>query len=333
MIKLFKKFYFTLFILFLSTRVIYSQVVDSNFVIGEFIISKVVDGDTFKFNRLDKSTRLLGIDTEETFKDKTPQQKSYDLRQFWPEEYYKEQKAKGTKYPIKIDSPFGFDTWMWATDFVRDATSVRLEIESMDRVIDTYGRYLVYMFLNIDGKYINYNVECVRRGYSPYFTKYGYSKRFHKEFVEAQEYARKNQLGIWNPETKCYPDYEQRIAWWNKRAEQIKEFETEFEGANNAFNLMNNNEVEKLENFIGKEVIILGNVTDIYTDKDPAIVRINITKGVDFDIVFHKENKEILNAYNLEDMKEYFVCAMGVLSQYHNNFEIVVEKKSQFWMY
>ncbi|MCX7833489.1 MAG: thermonuclease family protein [Ignavibacteria bacterium] len=333
MFKLFKKFYFTLIFLLISISAAYSQNVDSSFVIGEFIITKVVDGDTFKFDKLDKSTRLLGIDTEETFKDKNAQQKSFDLIQSWPQEYYNEQRKNETTYPIKIDSPFGFETWMWAKDFVKDATSVRLEIENPDRIIDSYGRYLVYMFLNIDGKYINYNLECVRRGYSPYFTKYGYSKRFHKEFLEAQEYARKNKLGIWNPDSKCYPDYDQRLIWWNKRAEQIKEFETEFLGVKNAFNLMNNSDVERLKNFIGMEVIILGNVAEIYTNKDPAIIKINIAKGIDFDLVFKQENRDILNDYNLVDMKEYFVCAKGTLSQYHNNFQIIIEKKSQFWMY
>ncbi len=333
MIDKYKRIYFTFLFILLPFLFVNAQVVDSNFVIGEFIITKVVDGDTFKFDKLDKSTRLLGIDTEETFKDKNAQQKSFDLIQVWPMEYYSEQEKKVTNYPIKIDSPFGYETWMWAKDFVKDATSVRLEIESKDRTIDTYGRYLVYMFLNIDGKYVNYNLECVRRGYSPYYTKYGYSKRFHKEFLEAQEYAKKNKLGIWNPNTKCYPDYEQRIKWWNKRAEQIEKFEMEFAGLGNAFNLMNDNEFQRLKNYIGNEVIILGNVTEIYTDKDPAIIRINISKGVDFDLVFHGESRQILDDYNLVDIKEFFICAKGELSLYRETMQIVITNKSQLWMY
>ncbi len=331
--NIFKKLYFSLLLIVFTSLFAYSQKIDSSYVIGEFVITKVVDGDTFKFDKLDKSTRLLGIDTEETFKDKNAQQKSFDLSLIWPKEYFSEQDKIQTKYPIKIDSPFGYDTWMWAKEFVKDAKSVRLEIESTDRIIDTYGRYLVYMFLNIDGKYINYNIECVKRGYSAYYTKYGYSKRFHKEFLEAQQYARKNKLGIWNPESKCYPDYEQRIIWWNKRADQIEKFENEFAQMENAFNLMNNNELQKLGNFLGKEIIILGNVTEVFVDKDPALIRINISKGVNFDLVFMGEKKEILNDYNLDDLKEYFICSKGVLSVFRDTYQIIIEDKSQIWMY
>ena len=51
---------------------------------------------------------------------------------------------------------------------------------------DRYDRYLAYVFAEIDGKWVNYNVECVRAGMSPYFMKYGYSQRFHADFVAEQ---------------------------------------------------------------------------------------------------------------------------------------------------
>src|SRR5262245_44343229 len=37
-------------------------------LIGEFALDKVLDGDTIRVGGVDQSLRLLGIDTEETFK-------------------------------------------------------------------------------------------------------------------------------------------------------------------------------------------------------------------------------------------------------------------------
>src|SRR5437773_11124250 len=46
-------------------------------VIGEFKFSRVVDGDTIHVDGLDSSLRLLGIDTEETFKHEN-ERRAYD---------------------------------------------------------------------------------------------------------------------------------------------------------------------------------------------------------------------------------------------------------------
>ncbi len=56
-----------------------------------------------------------------------------------------------------------------------------------------YGRLLAYVF--VDG--VNFNLELVREGLSPYYTKYGLSERYDQEFREAERYARKHKLNIW----------------------------------------------------------------------------------------------------------------------------------------
>lgn len=310
---------------------LYSQQTDSSFLIGEFRITKITDGDTFRFEGLDRSTRLLGVDTEETFKDAYAQQKSFELSLIWPDEYYRHQAENKTSYPVKIESPFGFETWQWTKDLLTDIISVRLEKEDTLRLIDVYGRYLSYVFLNYDDGEINYNIECVKRGYSPYYNKYGNSKRFHKEFLEAQEFARKNKLGIWNIETKCYPDYEKRILWWNKRAEQIEEFEKQYSKSDNSFNLMNDGEYERMKNYTDKEILVLANVTEIFTGVNPSIIRINIKRGVDFDIVFFDEYTKILEKYDTEILKEYFIFVTGKLSTYRDKYQIIVENPDQIW--
>jgi len=77
---------------------------------------------------------------------------------------------------------------------------VELEFEGAFR--GRYGRLLAYVI--VDG--VNFNLELVRQGLSPYYTKYGPSQKYDKEFREAEKYARKHLLNIWgNPElTKKY---------------------------------------------------------------------------------------------------------------------------------
>lgn len=69
--------------------------------------------------------------------------------------------------------------------------SVDLEFEGERK--DRHGRLLAYVF--IGGK--NYCLELVEQGLSPYYTKYGPSKKYDKEFKEAERQARKQGLGIW----------------------------------------------------------------------------------------------------------------------------------------
>ena len=56
-----------------------------------------------------------------------------------------------------------------------------------------YGRLLAYVF--VDGK--NFNLELVETGLSPYYTKYGLSQKYYKEFRDAERYARDHKLNIW----------------------------------------------------------------------------------------------------------------------------------------
>jgi endonuclease YncB( thermonuclease family) len=77
------------------------------FVIGEFTVSKILDGDTFRFDGMDKSTRLLGIDTEETFKDSDAEMKVNDITSGG--EYYAIKKIPREACKDRIT--FGYNTW------------------------------------------------------------------------------------------------------------------------------------------------------------------------------------------------------------------------------
>jgi micrococcal nuclease len=327
-----RKIFFLLLITFIWGRFIFAQTTDATLVIGTYKISKVTDGDTFRFAGLDRSTRLLGIDTEETFKDKKAELKSQDLAQNWPAEYNEIKEKKGNNFPAKTDTPFGFETWKWTESFVKDFDEVRLEKDDSLRSIDAYGRYLVYVILIKDGREVNYNIECVKLGYSPYFNKYGNCKRFDREFREAQEYAQKNKLGIWNKNTLGYPDYPQRIEWWEKRANQIKNFEDKYESDKSYFNLMNDGEYNRLSNYLDKEIVVFGNISDVKESSNLTKLKINIAKGVDFDLVIFKDNKDILDKFNINVNKEYSIYAKGKLKEYKGYYEIIINDISQLWI-
>ncbi len=326
------KIFFLLLLTLLWGRFISAQTTDATLVIGKYKISKVTDGDTFRFEGLDRSTRLLGIDTEETFKDKKAELKSQDLAQNWPQEYNELKEKKGNNFPVKTDTPFGFETWKWTESFVKDFDEARLEKDDSLRSIDAYGRYLVYVILIKDGREVNYNIECVKQGYSPYFNKYGNCKRFDREFREAQEYAQKNKLGIWNKKTLGYPDYPQRIEWWEKRANQIKNYEDKYEYDKNYFNLMNDGEYSRLSKYLDKEIVVFGNISDVKESSNLTKLKINISKGVDFDLVIFNDNKDILDKFNIDVNKEYSIYAKGKLKEYKGYYEIIINDISQLWI-
>ncbi len=190
--------------------------------IGTYAQFEVVDGDTFRIPEIDRGIRFLCIDTEEVPRGPHAAEELAHLRSTWPEPYW--EKQSGQRFPIKMPSPFGYETSEWAKRWFADVDSVRLERDSPDNVYGYFGRWLAYVFAKKNGQWINYNVECVRLGYSPYSMKYGYSERFHDQFVAAQKEARRESRGIWNPARQHYPMYAERLAWWTERGDAIREF-------------------------------------------------------------------------------------------------------------
>src|SRR6185436_11845101 len=133
----------------------------------------------------------------------------------------------------------------------------------------------------------NYNVECVRAGMSPYFSKYGYSRRFHAEFVAAQEEARKAERGIWAPGAQAYDDYPERLTWWDQRAEEIAAFEKQAEGRGDWIVLTRWDALKLLEERVGKEVVLLGAVSSVELgDRGPSKVKLSRRRGQDFSLIF-----------------------------------------------
>jgi endonuclease YncB( thermonuclease family) len=300
-------------------------------VIGEFALgpNAVVDGDTIKVVGLDASLRLLGIDAEETFKHEK-ERRAYEAG--W-EQYLKAMRGNSA-HPVKMATPIGDEGKHYAQEFFAGVTSVRLERDHPKEIRDYYNRYLAYVFALKDGKWVDYNVEIVRAGLSPYFSKYGYSRRFHDDFVAAEAEARAAKRGIWDPTRQHYPDYDERKVWWDARAEFIAAFEREMVGKENWIELTNSDAIDRLEKHVGKEVIVLGAISSIKGgDKGPTRVMLSRKRTNDFPLVVW--DRDVLAATGAEKHQGEYVRVRGFVSRYTNpqwkkyELQIVIDLPSQ----
>ena len=142
-------------------------------IAGQYKVIRIVDGDTIviKYDGKYEKVRLLCVNT--------------------PESVHSDKKQN---IPMgKVASKY--------TEKKLTGKHVKLEFE-IDRLRGNHGRLLAYVF--VDGQ--NLNLDLVRQGLSPYYTKYGKSQRYDSEFRAAEKQARKEKLNIWgDPElTKKY---------------------------------------------------------------------------------------------------------------------------------
>lgn len=130
---------------------------------SKYRVLRVVDGDTIDIEYRGKKERIrmLNVDT--------------------PESVHPD-KGRNTRMGHKASA--------YAKKHL-SGQQVSLEFEGRKR--GRYGRLLAYVIL--DGK--NFNLELVKNGWSPYYTKYGQSQRYHSSFRSAETMARARGLNIW----------------------------------------------------------------------------------------------------------------------------------------
>ena len=129
-----------------------------------YTVTSIVDGDTLKVtDSVDIYTvRLIGIDTPET------------------------------KDPRKDVECFGVEATLHLTKLVENQKLI-LKSDSTQDDIDRYGRLLRYAFL-VNGT--NVNKTMIEDGFA---YEYTYSKPYYyqNEFIDAQNSARIERLGLW----------------------------------------------------------------------------------------------------------------------------------------
>jgi endonuclease YncB( thermonuclease family) len=285
-------------------------------VIGDFTLSPkaVIDGDTIKVEGLDASLRLLALDAEETFKSDAERRKLENVA--FPE-YLKDLRGGSTR-PVKGPTPVGEDAKHFAVDFFAGVKIVRLERDHPGEIRDFFNRYLVYVMVERGGRWVNFNVECVRAGMSPYFTKYGYSRRFHDQFVAAEQEARAAGRGIWKPGGFHYDDYDERKTWWDRRAEEIKAFEAAAQDKDNYVVLTRWDAWQKIEKLEGREIVLLGAVAEVRLGdgRAPTKVLLSRRQGQDFALVFF--DKDVFGSSGVAARQGEYIQVRGTVSRYRN---------------
>jgi endonuclease YncB( thermonuclease family) len=298
-------------------------------VIGEFELSRIVDGDTIRVDGLDSSLRLLGLDAEETFKS------AEDRRQADADfDAYLIHKRGGGPRPVKAATPMGEAAKEFAKQFFAGVTRVRLERDDPREIRDRYDRYLAYVFAEKDGRWVNFNVECVRAGMSPYFAKYGYSRRFHDELAAAQAEAQAARRGVWDPSQPHYPDYPERLAWWNARGAFLARYQRQVDHDPSFIALTQWDAVQRLEARVGQPVSILATVGDVRLgDRGPTRVLLSRKMFGDVPLIFF--DKDVFAATGIAAWKGEFVLATGVVSVYENKhshkkqLQVVIDRPGQ----
>jgi endonuclease YncB( thermonuclease family) len=298
-------------------------------VVGEFRLSRVVDGDTVWVDGLDASLRLLGIDAEETFKNEGDRRA---VEADWAG--YLKTKRGHSKRPVKLATPVGEQAKTWGKAFFAGIEKVRIERDHPAEIRDVYNRYLAYVVANKGGKMLVYNVELVRAGMSPYFPKYGYSRRYHADFIQAQDEAKAAKRGIWAPDTMHAPDYPEREEWWTARGKFVDDFRKEGEGKANYIDITHWDALKEIESHLGKEVKVLGTVSDVSTGtKGPARVELARSRSAGFPLIFF--DRDVLGTTGLYEWKGEYVVVTGVPTEYTNkktgkkSLQIQVDRATQ----
>jgi len=238
----------------------------------------------------------------------------------WPDIYWTYR--GNSRFPVKHNSPFGYETMLWTKKWFADVDSVRLERDTHNNVYGYYGRYLAYIIAFKNGKAYNYNIECVRNGYSPYSGKYGFSTRFHSEFLAAQEEARKNNVGIWNGASLCYPDYKERLSWWNARGEAIRQF-LEIHGHDPSFFFLGRDgEFERLQFAKGRIVTVFATLGSVLHDRFPHLVELRHKNKQSAWILFFQDMAEMYEKVNWKAFEQMYVYVRGRVKLYNGKIEI-----------
>ena len=184
---------------------------------GTFIkdlkLTKVVDGDTIKIllNNKEESIRFVCLDTEESQRGGSkPITNAGILASKWAKEYFGTNEQEIPNGDVRVDLEFDTD----------DPVEVCLRKHR-----GNYGRLICYVYKA--GESENSNLRIVREGWSPYFVKYGRSRLYHRQFMEAEAYAQSKGLAIWNPDTNAggnRRDYTTLIPWWHLRDSVVQDY-------------------------------------------------------------------------------------------------------------
>ena len=99
---------------------------------------------------------------------------------------------------------------------------------------ENYGRVLAYVHIGGRPAGENLSLAVVRAGRSPYFVKYGRSRLYHCDFLEAERASMAEERGLWGiaaavgersiPVSDYVRNYQQLLPWWQTREAIVEDF-------------------------------------------------------------------------------------------------------------
>jgi len=212
-------------------------------------------------------------------------------------------------------TPMGWAAKEFAEKWFPVGSTVRIEYDSAARKTGYYGRVLGYVFARVNGKWVNYNVECVRAGMSPYFDKYGRSERIEAAFIAAEREARIHNRGIWSPYAMAYPNYDERLAYWSRRAKTISGFEKKHGAEANAVSVMDEDDWRRLPGLVGKEALLFSTVNGRNLKVDPPVLELHHKEFSRVAVTFSDRAVFEAVAGFLQDFEKDFVYFRGAVGR------------------
>lgn len=293
-------------------------------VVGAFdvTVASVVDGDTVRVPG-EGSVRVLGLDCEEVFhaeRDRAAAAADFAA--------YARAKRGAGPLPVKFPTPAGEA----ARDFVRAAfagvSRVRLERDEVGgHERDAFGRRLAHVLLLTAQGERNLALEVLRAGHSPYFVKYGRSRRFDAAFAAAQREAREARRGLWGADGPAhYPDYEQRLAWWEERAQQVDAWRAA-PLSEERIELGTAGAAERLAARVGQEAVVFGALAREGDGGPPYLLWLSDRRGADVPAVVF--DAALWKALDHAALARRFVTLRGPVSRYRDRPQIEVTKVEQ----
>lgn len=178
-------FYLRLFAPLLLTL---SFSVSADIIKGTGYLSYVVDGDTYWINadKKDVWTRISRDAAPKSVRLKNLRFKARILN-IDTEESVHRNKRKNTSFGKK-------------TSQIVSSELADKNVSFICTGVGKYKRPLCSVYLN--GK--DYALILIKRGLSPYVTRYGRHFSSHKDYVSAELFAKRNKLGIWGADKDTY---------------------------------------------------------------------------------------------------------------------------------
>jgi micrococcal nuclease len=174
-------------------------------------LMRVFDGDTIavSIGGKSESVRLVCLDTEESlYGGRKPVTHAGALASAFAKRFFGAATTGVPRRTVRVDLEFDTDDPLDVCDHKHR---------------DNYGRLLAY----VHRRGLNYALEAVRRGWSPYFVKYGRSRLYHNQFLAGEAEAQALRAGIWNPTTNGRGprrDYDVLVPWWALRDGVVEGF-------------------------------------------------------------------------------------------------------------